>query len=250
MNPVDTVASCVDEIRATGLVDSSKLFIAYGQLLRDASVRSDALRDANAMLRTVNHRGCDPSASAAVAGLLLLTRHFGQSGLGAYEAEYDDVTRPLIFLDIDGVLVSGDGMAKHRCSHRFDANCVAALNALIKETGAKVVVSSVWRILQTTYTLSVILQAGGVDAATPEVVLVVGKTPVLNVHRGFEITRWLTDNNQTNRNYIVIDDDSDMEGIPPERFFKTLFQTGLTPEIAKAASAFLRGAGLQPNVEG
>jgi len=67
---------------------------------------------------------------------------------------------------------------------------------------------------------------------------------------GFEITQWLTDNNQTNRNYIVIDDDSDMEGIPPERFFKTLFQTGLTPEIAKAASAFLCGAGLQPNVEG
>ena len=57
----------------------------------------------------------------------------------------------LIFLDIDGVLVMWKSMEDYKPEPpmyhpRFDKSCVAALNDLIKRTGAEIFISSSWRI--------------------------------------------------------------------------------------------------------
>jgi predicted mannosyl-3-phosphoglycerate phosphatase (HAD superfamily) len=59
----------------------------------------------------------------------------------------------VIFLDIDGVLCNHESISagyKTRTAPEQDpygphVDCVAALNRIIKETGAKIVVSSTWR---------------------------------------------------------------------------------------------------------
>jgi hypothetical protein len=52
----------------------------------------------------------------------------------------------VIFLDIDGVLVSHNSLKQHRpLLSKADPACVDVLNALIKWTGAQIVISSSWR---------------------------------------------------------------------------------------------------------
>ena len=56
----------------------------------------------------------------------------------------------VIFLDIDGVMncrrsVKADIANDRRPYSSFDPDCVNALNQIIKETDAVIVVSSVWR---------------------------------------------------------------------------------------------------------
>ncbi len=55
-------------------------------------------------------------------------------------------SRPLIFLDIDGVL-NGHGVNLHSECCGISPSCVGHLNRILKETGARYVVSSAWRYL-------------------------------------------------------------------------------------------------------
>src|SRR5262245_44636877 len=59
---------------------------------------------------------------------------------------FDDEWR-VVFLDIDGVLNSGRNCMRQQGKSRpFDPDAITAINHILEQTGATVVVSSTWRI--------------------------------------------------------------------------------------------------------
>lgn len=138
----------------------------------------------------------------------------------------------VIFLDIDGVLVTWDSLsnwsgAGHKGS-MISPECAKVLNEIIEKTGAKIVVSSTWRMGRTMDKLKEELSEGGVNVSN-----VIGKTSILHTIRGVEISKWLYDhaNSMTPvplvESFCIIDDDSDM-GDLKHRLVQTSMKEGLT----------------------
>lgn len=135
----------------------------------------------------------------------------------------------LIFLDIDGVLNNQIFYAKRKehfqttgvdlveGTHAIDPINMAHLNDLCGITEAKVVISSTWRLGKSVDELREIFDEAGFKGD------IIGKTPRLNyketgdsVERGAEIRYWMKETaNRTRHNglfkdYVILDDDSDM----------------------------------------
>jgi hypothetical protein len=138
----------------------------------------------------------------------------------------------IIFLDIDGVFVTGDyivnqyeltGKANGRV---FNPQSVELFNQIIEQTGAKVVISSTWRFGRSINELQELLNSKGFKN-----VEVIGKTGVTNHGvRGREIQDYLNTLEQLPDKFIILDDDADMEHLMPH-LFKTDFNTGLTDSV-------------------
>jgi hypothetical protein len=112
-----------------------------------------------------------------------------------------DVTRRVIFLDIDGVL------APIRRWDRYgdlDPACVRVLNEIVASVGADVVVSSTWRHGKTVGELQELLEAEGFAGC------VIDKTPpgAPGADRGDEIAAWLAEH--AVGGYVIIDDHGNM----------------------------------------
>lgn len=155
----------------------------------------------------------------------------------------------VIFLDFDGVINSAEFMkARHkdRKTKNIERNAernekskfnwyismigeeyVARLNQIIEATGAKVVVSSTWRILHDIDELSAFLKAKGFIGE------IIDRTPRFGGSpRGEEIAYWLAGNKVDE--FVILDDDSDMCDLM-HKLVHTSWQTGLQPEhVAKA----------------
>jgi hydroxymethylpyrimidine pyrophosphatase-like HAD family hydrolase len=73
----------------------------------------------------------------------------------------------LIFLDIDGVLVTTNSLipSDKYFGHTFDKNCVQNLIEILDATGAKVVISSSWREGRTLSQLQSIFKATALKIA-------------------------------------------------------------------------------------
>lgn len=158
----------------------------------------------------------------------------------------------IIFLDFDGVLCNPESISvgyKARTAPEQDpygphAACVAALNRIIEQTGAMIVVSSTWRRGSKTprAAMAETLKRWGVNGTVIDVTpclesrereLYVGAT------RGTEIARWLqTYRRHTVESFVIIDDDSDM-GELKHRFVQTNFVAGLTEADADRVIAML-----------
>lgn len=181
----------------------------------------------------------------------------------------------VIFLDVDGVLNSNDWYIYRRDAiemdsvqtqypfYEFDPRAIERLNRIIKETGAKIVVSSSWRSGESTESLQKLLNLVGVKGE------VIGLTPHFwikssenlkngySVPRGCEIDWWLKNNGNFQRinwskdvqkqylkeakikNYIILDDDSDMLLKQKEHFIKTSQISGLTDTDVEIAISIL-----------
>ena len=118
----------------------------------------------------------------------------------------------IIFLDIDGVLVTDIEIGEDYVetpgtgpfSHPFSARCVENLNDITSRTGAEICISSTWRLRRSVGELKELLKVRGVTAA------VVGKTPVINEGcRGDEIKSWLA-HHPAVTSFCILDDDADM----------------------------------------
>lgn len=142
----------------------------------------------------------------------------------------------VIFLDIDGVLVTPDSMRLPRLeveghsfpTHRFYQPAVVALNRVIRETGAQIVVSSSWRgDPDSIPKLQRIFDVHGVVGT------IIGVTPRNGVCRGREIQGYL-DMHPEIRSFVIIDDDTDM-GLLRRRLVRTAFRSGLTEYDAARA---------------
>lgn len=138
--------------------------------------------------------------------------------------------RPVIFLDVDGVLIT----RRSRNMRTPTPRCVARLNELCSATGAVLVVSSVWRLGRPLKALRALLRGWGVKAR------VVGVTPRMDAERGHEIAAYLREHPEVER-FVILDDDADMAHLMPQ-LVQTGFDYGLTHRERKMAAAVLRMA--------
>ena len=116
----------------------------------------------------------------------------------------------LIFLDIDGVLVTWDSLLENKNATRerdiFDKKCTSIFNDIIMLSSkkCKIIISSSWRIGRRIEELQNIFTKNNVS------ILPFSKTGSSKTgQRGKEILTWLSDNNlsHVNTNFLVIDDE-------------------------------------------
>lgn len=139
----------------------------------------------------------------------------------------------ILFLDFDGVLnttpyLLGFGAGFLKRSEELSLEHVARLNQVLAQTGAKVVVTSTWRIGSTIDELQALLDSRGFIGE------VLGMTPDLfheNARRarGEEISRWLEDHEDLHVSLYAVVDDDPGAGVGHEgRFVLTSDSLGLT----------------------
>jgi len=140
------------------------------------------------------------------------------------------VLSPVIFLDCDGVLNSQRwydqmGPPPNPPPAWVDPACVARLDALARETGARLVLSSSWRLILDLPRVADILASCGLSVpladATPDLTR---EGP--EADRWHEIARWLADHPEVTRWAIL--DDLPLAGVPDGRLVQTDLAVGLT----------------------
>ncbi|NEN87383.1 HAD domain-containing protein [Paenibacillus elgii] len=143
----------------------------------------------------------------------------------------------IIFLDIDGVLVTSRHMvqSKKYFGHAFDPECVRSLQEILEKTEANIVVSSSWREGRTLKQLQSIFELNGIKK-------VVGMTPIIEgAIRGKEIKEYLNDilkNGLEVDKFVIIDDEEEM-GELDDHLVETSFESGITKTIADMVIHFL-----------
>lgn len=133
----------------------------------------------------------------------------------------------ILFLDIDGVLNSirsviafanpERGSLSFSLDPRFDVQftqeyfkldpiAVLLTKRVIEETGAKIVISSTWRIGSCVEHFHKMFACYGWDTTD----IIIDMTPRCGKIRGHEIAAWLENNNHLDiTNYVIVDDNSD-----------------------------------------
>ena len=161
--------------------------------------------------------------------------------------------KPIIFLDVDGVLNSSawfdsfgapdvlDKAMKEADDWRFthiDPAAVARLRRIVLEADAEIVVSSTWRYGNGVPRLVDLLVARGFPEAPQRII---GETPDLGrlgrVPRCGEILTWLQHSGQ--RPFVILDDDTDAN--VHGHFVHTSYADGLTDRHADSAIQMLKG---------
>ena len=143
----------------------------------------------------------------------------------------------VLFLDIDGVVLSGQELWRTRNNRYLPPEKIALVKEICDRAGAVVVVSSTWRYSDDT--ASQLRHAGLTlhgDWRTPTA-LMKGALLIAD-RRGKEIQDWLDEHPEVS-SYVILDDDSDMLPHQLPRFIRTEFETGLQPQqVNEAVSAF------------
>jgi hypothetical protein len=162
----------------------------------------------------------------------------GQAGRSAGGGQVSAI----VFLDIDGVLVTKPFRDRDHSRVIANKECVAALNELTRRTEASIVLSSSWRYCGLEE-MRLVLRKWGVSAP------LIDMTPDLSEQtegglwasspRWAEILRWLTEKQFTGQ-MCILDDEPDMAGL---RFWhvRTDYGTGFNgAAINEAANKMLR----------
>jgi len=151
----------------------------------------------------------------------------------------EDIKLKIIFLDIDGVLYTNTYFTFLKVFERqktsdkygflFDAKCVKNLNEIVEKTGAKIVVSSSWRIKGIEF-LRNCFKDRGINADIIDI------TPISTIDnlyfcRGEEIEQWIIKNGFPEK-IAILDDCSLGDNYDNWKwFYKTKMSTGLTDDI-------------------
>jgi hypothetical protein len=151
----------------------------------------------------------------------------------------------IIFLDFDGVLLTPAYQLEHG-GGKLEPEKVALLYGLLRETGARVVVSSNWRGYSVGYVRRPLAAAGLRNAAK----WVIGQTARFRSgmtnytprwpDRGDEIQAWLNKHPDVER-FVILDDDDDMGPLLPH-LVRTETRIGLTTGDVRKAGAMLAGS--------
>ncbi len=143
-----------------------------------------------------------------------------------YEGRWTDAENldAVVFLDVDGVLIpgmfSGSGVRR-----QFDIFCVIQMNRIVQMTGAKICLSSTWRLFE--HAEEIMIERGVMAEF-------VGRTPYLGEHRGADIQRWLDGIANPPKRFVIVDDDSDMDHLSGY-LVKTDSRLGLSKKQADQA---------------
>lgn len=132
----------------------------------------------------------------------------------------------VLFLDIDGVILSGEELWKPENNNRhLPPHKIALVKEVCDRTGAVIVVSSTWRFSDDTRPR---LLALGLPVHTDWRTPYGGKVGsiYLGDRRGGEIAAWLHSHPEISC-YAIVDDDSDMLETQLPRFVQTPFVTGI-----------------------
>lgn len=140
----------------------------------------------------------------------------------------------VIFLDIDGVLVTRKSMADsdHHKQSQFDPECVAQLKRILQLTGAVLCISSTWRFH---------LENLDWELAQHGLPGYIGHTRFDRERRlrGEEIDDWMEPIRGSIERYVILDDDSDFLPDQMSHFVKCSMAHGLTAELADKAIGIL-----------
>ena len=110
----------------------------------------------------------------------------------------------VIFLDIDGILNSDTYMEKQLdnssegIESEIDPATLILLKKAVDTTGAKIILSSSWRIMRKYNELEKFLMKFGISLS--------GKTPYVDGKRGLEIKQYLSENENIEQ-YLILDDE-------------------------------------------
>lgn len=153
------------------------------------------------------------------------------------------MSRPVIFLDFDGVLITKQCYVDRRPRHaKAKPRCVEALNTLLADTRADIVVSSSWRG-DTIRPMQRQLEQWGVYSR------VVGVTPCyakllpsglwMTTTRACEIQAWMADHWHWEPYCILDDEDDGLSAGFRDAYIRTTFDDGLTMAHVHAAIQLL-----------
>jgi hypothetical protein len=144
----------------------------------------------------------------------------------------------IIFLDIDGVLNSMNGLYLRGGQSRMDlyTEHMQVLRWILDRTDARIVVSSTWRMGRTVEELKQLFYNYGLQSR-----FIIDKTPYLSgQERGDEIGEWLQMTSHEIESYVIIDDDADMNIYTPA-LVQTNGDYGLTYVEAHEVLGVLNG---------
>jgi hypothetical protein len=150
----------------------------------------------------------------------------------------------IIFLDIDGVLNSWASF------YKITTEKLQLLNDLIEQTGAKIVISSSWRIgskdvtdfLDKNFSNN---RSFRLDNPNQELIdnifykNTIGLTDTFGPNRGDEIKRWLDNHSDDIESYVILDDDTDMLDEQLEHLVQTDTYYGITNREVHLATLIL-----------
>jgi hypothetical protein len=169
----------------------------------------------------------------------------------------DEMTKKVIFLDIDGVLNTKDWHCRmtkdtphDEFGFAFDPIAVSNLAHIIDETGAVIVISSSWKfhgVTKLRKMWAIRNLPGEILDITPntvsdEMLLNADLDKVeLGVCRGNEIKEWLTMHKGEVSNYVIIDDFDDLLPEQEEHTVLTDSLIGITEFDAEKAIIILNG---------
>lgn len=152
------------------------------------------------------------------------------------------MSRPIIFLDFDGVLNTEQYQAltavngnpgKDAWGPLFDPRAVANLRKIIDATGAAVVISSSWRYIHRLGSLRMMWEIRGL----PGEILDTLPCGASYISRGEDIECWLNQHEQTD--YVIIDDLDDFYPSQHDRYVETNPIVGITETDAERAIELL-----------
>lgn len=181
------------------------------RLLRKRKAALLRLKKYHQPVTEANHNrdqdGCSITATNAALGCQLLGNQHSRRNLSCRSRSGAVL---ILFLDIDGVLVTWKQIHSHTDRHKFDPQCVSVLNSLLSAVAdVRIVVSSSWRIFHPLEELQEIFSDNGVNHVPIDV------TPVElnggwphsgNGRRGAEIRMWLLTNGDPE--FLIIDDET------------------------------------------
>lgn len=141
----------------------------------------------------------------------------------------------IIFLDFDGVLVTESSSFLRSITGTVSVpDAIEALNYLIAETDASLIITSTWRLEYTAPELSDLLQSWGVQSD------ILGITPC-GSKRSDEIQVWLDEYRGSDPIgvFVILDDMTDM-GHLSSRLIATDSEIGLTMSHARRACELMK----------
>lgn len=142
--------------------------------------------------------------------------------------------KPIIFLEIDGVLTSqrGTDNAMRRMGdifhengiERFCPNAVESLNRITNSTESDIVLTSDWRLSMTLDELRELFKERGITGTILDIISKDESNPA------YGIKLWMKENGQP-KQYVIIDDENEIESMcelfPDNRCVGTQFTQGL-----------------------